>query len=116
MALPEQIQNVVEAKLGVYCFKKVPANMRKEVRLTFSVLGSTVTLFEERPVQNNLDKRSKLPLAQFRLNVVDHLWRLYFARPNRQEGWALYPDVEPTSDFEALLLALDQDRSGVFWG
>lgn len=116
MALPEQIQNVVETILGVYCFKKVPANVRNEVRLTFFVLGNTVTLFEERLVNNNLDRGSKLPLAQFRLNVVDHLWRLYYPRPKRQEGWSLYHDAEPTKDFEAMLTALDDDKTGVFWG
>lgn len=115
MALPEQIQKLVETKLGEYCFKKVPAHVRHEVRLTFSVLGSTVTLFEEKPVQNNLDKRAKLPLAQFRLNVVDHLWRLYCPSQKRQEGWVLYPNSKPTEDFETLLVALDQDKTGVFW-
>lgn len=116
MALPEQIQNLVEARLGVYCFKKVPASVRNEVRLTYFVLGNTVTLFEERVVHNNLDKRSKVPLAQFRLNAVDHLWRLYYAREKRQEGWGLYLGVEPTRDFEQLLVALDEDKGGVFWG
>lgn len=116
MALPEQTQKLVEEKLGAYCNDKVPANLRKEVRLAYSVLGNTVTLFEERPVQNNLDKRSKFPLAQFRLNVVDHLWRLYHASKRNQEGWAQYKDTKPTKDFEALLFALDQDTMGVFWG
>ncbi|MFA6310908.1 MAG: DUF3024 domain-containing protein [Sterolibacterium sp.] len=115
MALPEQILNNVEEKLGVYCFKKVPPELRREVRLTYSVLGNTVTLFEETPVQNNLDRRSKLPLAQFRLNVVDHLWRLYYVRKSPQEGWGVYPHAEPTTDFEALLAALDRDQAGVFW-
>lgn len=116
MALPEQIQKLVEEKLGAYCNDKVPAQVRDQVRLTFSVLGNTVTLFEERPVQNNLDKRTKRPLAQFRLNVVDHLWRLYYVRQQRQEGWGLYNDAEPTRDFGALLVALDLDTTGVFWG
>jgi len=116
MALPEQAQKLVDTQLGEFCFKKVPAHVRHEVRLTFSVLGNTVTLFEERPVQNNLDKRSKRPLAQFRLNVVDHLWRLYFANQKRQEGWLLYREAGPTKDFETLLAALDQDKTGAFWG
>lgn len=116
MALPEQIQHLIEEKLGLYCVDKVPANVRHEVRLAYMVLGNTVTLFEERPVQHNLEKRTKLPLAQFRLNVVDHLWRLYYARSQRQEGWGLYHEAAPTKNFEELLAALDQDQSGVFWG
>lgn len=115
VSLPEVTQKLVETKLGEYCYKKVPDHVRKEVRLTFLVMGSTVTLFEERPIQNNLDKRTKLPLAQFRLNVVDHLWRLYYANQKREEGWMLYRAAGPTTDFEALLVALDQDKTGAFW-
>ncbi|MCX7180101.1 MAG: DUF3024 domain-containing protein, partial [Proteobacteria bacterium] len=116
MALAELTQKQVESKLGEYCDNKVPAHVRDQVRLSFSFMGNTVTLFEERPVQNQLDKRTKIPIAQFRLNVVDHLWRLYCANPKRQEGWALYRDAGPTTDFETLVTALDQDTTGVFWG
>jgi hypothetical protein len=116
MALPEQTQKLVETRLGEYCINKVPAHVRDQVRLTFSVLGNIVTLFEERPVIKPLDKRTKLPLAQFRLSVVDHLWRLYCASQKRQEGWVIYPGAKPTKEFEKLLAALDQDRTGVFWG
>jgi len=62
-----------------------------------------------------LDKRTKIPIAQFRLNVVDHLWRLYNASKNRDEGWMHYAGAQPTVDFETLLTALDQDRTGAFW-
>jgi len=116
MALPELTQKLVETKLGDYCNHKVPAHVRDQVRLTFSFIGNTVTLFEERPVYNQLDKRTKIPIAQFRLNVVDHLWRLYCANLKRHEGWVLHAHAEPTRDFETLLTALDQDKTGVFWG
>ncbi|MBI5920283.1 MAG: DUF3024 domain-containing protein [Betaproteobacteria bacterium] len=112
MALSEQTQKLVEEKLGDYCNNKIPANIRDQVRLGFTVMGNTVTLFEEKPIQNNLDQRSKLPpklpLAQFRLNVVDHLWRLYCPSQRRQDGWILYPGAKPTEDFEAFLGVLDK--------
>ena len=116
MALPELTQKLVETQLGEYCNKKVPAHVRDQVRLTFSFMGNTVTLFEERPVYNQLDKRTKIPIAQFRLNVVDHLWRLYCANPKRHEGWVMYSQAEPCREFEPLLNALEQDVAGVFWG
>lgn len=116
MALPELTQKLVETQLGEYCNKKVPAHVRDQVRLTFSFMGNTVTLFEERPVYNQLDKRTKIPIAQFRLNVVDHLWRLYCANPKRHEGWVICAQAEPSREFEPLLSALEQDVAGVFWG
>ena len=51
-----------------------------------------------------------------RLNVIDHLWHLYCANLRRQDGWLLYPNAPPTKDIDALLMALDQDTTGVFWG
>ena len=116
MPLPELTQKLVETKLGTYCNDKVPAHVRDQVRLTYSFMGNTVTLFEERPVFNQLDKRTKIPIAQFRLNVVDHLWRLYCANQKPHEGWVQYLQAEPTTDFDALLIALDQDSTGIFWG
>lgn len=111
MALPELTQKLVETTLAAYCAKKVPSRLRFERRLTFSVMANTVTVFDERHILSPLDKWAQKPIAQFRLNAVDKLWRLYYARST---GWVLYPDSEPSPDFEVLLTALDQDASGVF--
>ncbi|MFA7278867.1 MAG: DUF3024 domain-containing protein [Sterolibacterium sp.] len=105
----------MDIKLGKYCEDKVPIHVRDQVRLTYLFMGNTVTLFEERPVYNQLDKRTKIPIAQFRLNVVDHLWRLYNASKKRHEGWMQHVNAQPTADFETLLMALDQDQTGAFW-
>lgn len=116
MALPELTQKLVETKLGAYCTNKIPAHARAQLRLSFSLHGNTVTLFEERVVYDQPDKWTKMPVAQFRLNVIDHLWHLYCANLRRQDGWLLYPNAPPTKDIDALLMALDQDTTGVFWG
>ena len=116
MALPELTQKLVESKLGDYCNNKIPAHVRHQLRLSFSLRGNTATVFEARAVYDQPGKWTKMPIAQFRLNVIDRLWRLYCANLKRQDGWLLYPDAEPMKDFGVLLTALDQDRSGVFWG
>lgn len=116
MALPELTQKLVEKKLGAYCTHKIPAHARAQLRLSFSLHGNTVTLFEERVVYDQPDKWTKMPVAQFRLNVIDHLWHLYCANLRRQDGWLPYPNTPPTKDIDALLMALDQDTTGVFWG
>ena len=115
MPLQEETQKLVEEKLGAYCKSIVPATAHNQVRLSFSFLGNTVTVFEEQHILTQLDKWTKTPIAQFRLNVVDKLWRLYCTNPKREMGWVLCPGAEPTTDFSALLLALDQSRSSTFW-
>jgi len=116
MALPEQLQKQVDLTLSAYCNRKVPAEIRNQVRLVYSVTGNTVTLYEERPTQTQLEKRVKRPLAQFRWNSTDQLWRLYCTKLRGLEGWLPYPHSKPTKTIDELVLALDQDQSGVFWG
>jgi hypothetical protein len=116
MALPELTQRLVDKSLAAYCEQKIPAHARNQVRLTYTFWSNSVTLNEEREVYETPGKWTKMPIAQFRFDVVDNLWRLYCANLKRKSGWVLFPDVEPAKDFEALLNALDKDRSGAFWG
>ena len=116
MALPELTQKLVESKLGAYCNTKIPAHIRHQLRLSFSFWSNCVTLFEEREVHDTPGEWTKMPIAQFRLDVVDGLWRLYCADLKRRDSWLRYQDVEPARDFEVLLGAMDLDRSGAFWG
>ena len=116
MALPELISPLVETKLTAFCDNTIPVELRDKVRLSFSVRSNTVTLFQGTPGLKTFDKWTKKPIAQFRLNVVDHLWRLYFASLDSKAGWVLYPDADPTKDFEALLLAVEQNKAANFYG
>ena len=116
MALPELTQKLVESKLGAYCSNKIPAHVRHQLRLNFSFWSNCVTLVEEREAYDMPGEWTKMPIAQFRLDVIDGLWRLYCADLKRRGSWLLYQDVEPARDFEVLLAAIDLDRSGAFWG
>lgn len=95
MALHEQFQKLAEATLGAYCSEKVLVQIRGKIRLTFSVLSHTLTLLVGRPVANNLGRRSKRPLAQFRVRVVDPLWRLSSVGQKEQNGWELHRGAQP---------------------
>lgn len=116
MALPELAQKLVETTLAAYCHNKIPDHVRKQLRLSYKVWSNSVTLNEERVVHDTPGKWTTLPIAQFRFDVVDNLWRLYCANFKRKSGWVLYADAEPSQDFEVLLTVLDTDKSGVFWG
>jgi hypothetical protein len=116
MALPELTQKLVETKLAAYCHNKILAHARKQVRLSSTFWSNSVTLYEERAVYDSPGEWTKMPIAQFRLDVVTGLWQLHCANLKRRNGWLRYPNAEPAKDFDALLTALDQDRTGAFWG
>jgi DUF3024 family protein len=114
MPLPQFVRARVESKLGPYCEKRVPPSVRDHVRLGFRFKGNSVTLFEERPAFMKPDTWVDLPVAQFRFDPKNSVWRLYCA--DRDSKWHEYDVLEPTTDFDALLQEVDQDPTGIFWG
>ena len=116
MSLPELTQRLIDSSLAAYCDGKISAQVRDQLRLAYTFSSNSVTLNEERVVYDAPGKWTKMPIAQFRFDTLDKCWRLYCAHPKRHDGWLLYPDAEPAKNFDTLLAALDQDRSGAFWG
>ena len=114
MALPQFIRAMVESKLGSYCEKKIPPHALDTVRLGFRFRGNSVTLFEERTAFMNPDTRVDIAVAQFRFDPRTSMWTLYCA--DRNSKWNDYFDLMPSKNFEDLLLEVDKDPTGIFWG
>jgi len=114
MALPEFTKQLVESKLSSYCERRVPPHIRDRVKLAFKIRGKSVTLFEQRPVYWEKSKWIDIPVAQFRFNPSRSLWTLYCA--DRNSKWHEYLLTEPTRDFDVLLIEVEKDPTGIFWG
>jgi hypothetical protein len=114
MALPELVRRLVEEKLNAYCLKKVPAHVRDLVRLNFKIQGNNVTLFEERPAFGKANTWVDIVVAQFRFTQDKGTWTLYWA--DRNSRWHEYEEVLPSKNFDKLLLEVDKDPTGIFWG
>jgi hypothetical protein len=97
-----------------YCERRVPLEVRDQIRLHHEFRGDTVTLFEDRPGWKNPELWTHHPFAQFRFNKEDGNWTLYCA--DRNSRWHLYDIVPPTSNLEKLLKAVDEDQTGIFYG
>ncbi len=72
-----------------------------------------MTLFETRPAFKAPSVWTELPIAQFRFNLDEKLWRLY--HPNRKKGWRQYDRIKP-SNLDDLLAELEGDPTRIFWG
>jgi hypothetical protein len=114
MALSDTVKHQADDIMAAYCERRVPAHVRDQVRMHHEFRGDTVTLFEDRPCWDNPKEWSRMPIAQFRFNKNTGKWTLYCA--DRNSKWHLYDIAEPSSNLETLLRAVDEDRTGIFFG
>lgn len=112
--LPEAVRGRVETRLSVYCEERIPDRVRHQVRLTYRIRGSSVTLIEQRPAMMDPDNWVDIVVAQFRLREEDSRWVLYWA--DRNSRWHEYDDLEPSTGLDDLLEEVDRDPTGIFWG
>lgn len=115
MQLPEVVRNRAEQLLFGFCVLRAPENARDQYRLEFRVRGTTVTLYEcYAPLLPGQVKWSRVPSAQFRYDPGRQLWTLYWA--DRNCTWHVYDDVDPSPDLVKLLVEVNADPTGIFFG
>lgn len=114
MPLPPLVKQLIEKKLSTYCQKKIPAHLHDQIRLMYKIRGNSVSLHESRPSFFKPDDWVEVPVAQFRYDSKENLWTLYCA--DRNSRWIPFTNVDPTRNFEKLLLEVDADTTGIFWG
>lgn len=113
--MPERERARAARLLQNFTKRKVPPQLRREVRLELSWRGNAITLYERRPPWRGrlTDEWTKLPTAQFRYEGASGVWRLYWRRATGR--WAEYRE-RPKRDIAAVIRAVEEDRFGAFWG
>jgi hypothetical protein len=114
MPLSEFTKRLVETKLTEYCERRIPIDIRNQVNLTLKIMRDKVTLIETRPYFNDPSIWTENPVAQFRFDNETNKRTLYCI--DRNSHWHLYDLIKPSADFDDMLKALDEDRTGIFWG
>jgi hypothetical protein len=114
MPLPEFTKKLIETKLAEYCDRKIPIHVRDQVKLIHKSTGNKVTLIETRPFYCDPSIWTETPIAQFRFDLKTKKWALYSL--DRNSKWHLYDLIKQSADFEDMLKALDNDKTGIFWG
>jgi len=114
MALREAIREKVEWILTRYCARRVPIKVRDKIQLGYRFRGSSVTLFECRPMVRDPTVWTKSAVAQFRFDPQTLLWTLYCR--DRNTRWHRYDKIHPSPDLNDLLREVDEDPTGIFWG
>ena len=114
MSLSEFTKKLIETKLTEYCERRIPIDIRNQVNLTFKIIRDKITLIETRPYFKDPSIWTENPVAQFRLDNETKKWTLYCM--DRNSRWQLYDLIKPSADFDDMLKALDNDKTGIFWG
>jgi hypothetical protein len=99
-------------RVAAYCEQRSTDDYRVE----HTVRGASITIVERRPPWNpdfGMEWTS-LKVAQLRFDDGAGRWRLYTS--GSDDRWRLYESAAPAPDVAPLLNAIDEDRTGIFWG
>lgn len=89
--------------------------MFNELNLSYKIRGNSVTIFENRePWHHDMKEWTSLPVAQMRHDDKSGEWTLYCA--DRNDKWHQYPDFDRTRNIDAIIVEIDRDPKGIFWG
>jgi hypothetical protein len=116
VAIPKAIEHEATKEVEAFCDGRVPAELRDQVRLEFSVRGNAITIFERRPPwrPDFGPNWSSVKVGQLRYEPAARAWILYCSNANGR--WLRYSDAEPSNDIRSLLNEIDADPTGIFWG
>ena len=114
MSLTEFTKKLVETKLNDYCKCKIPCDVCNQIKLTYKIVGYKVTLIEMRPYHLDPAIWTETPIAQFRFDRDTQKWSLFSI--DRSDKWHLYDLIKSSADFNDMLKALEDDKTGIFWG
>ena len=112
MAAPRETVEAAVAQVAAYCEQ----HSTDDYRIELTVRGASITIVERRPPWNPAygSDWSSLKVAQLRYDERARCWRLY--SHDSSDRWHPYEFARPATDVAALLDAIEEDRTGIFWG
>ena len=113
MPAPRELVEAAVAQVAAYCEDR----STDDYRIELAVRGSSITLVERRPPWNPDfgSEWSSLKVAQLRYDDAARRWRLFSSASD--DRWRPYELASPAPLTVAPLLdAIEQDRTGIFWG
>jgi len=104
------------ARARRWCEGRVPLRFRDQVRVELKVHGQALTVVERRPPWPPRvgAEWSRAPVARFFYDAAARRWTLFW--PDRNSHWRRYQRCPPSSRLDVLLVEVDHDPTGIFWG
>ena len=115
MPLPAAAKDLVASKLDAFIAKRMKPQFADKIRLSYTFRGNTVTLWENRaPWTSSMTKWTTSAVAQLRYDPKTQLWVLYWR--DRNSRWHLYERLAPVKNVDHILVEVDRDPTGIYWG
>jgi hypothetical protein len=112
MPAPRETIDAAVAQVAAYCERR----SRDDYKIDHTVRGASITIVERRPPWNPAygSEWSSLNVAHLRYDETAQRWRLFsFGSDDR---WHPYEPAPSVPEVGPLLAALEEDRTGIFWG
>ena len=113
--MPDPVEEALHT-VEIYCKRRVPPDLREEIRIECSRRGKSITISERRPPWEPEygPEWSTSKVAQLRYEDTAGTWSLHC--PDSNGRWWPYDGVEPSATVVPLLTEIDDDPTGIFWG
>ena len=113
MALIEFERRRIDKLLDEFARRRIPLELKDQLRLGWRFRGDSVTLWQSRPLLGAPARWSESNVARFCRDEQGG-WVLHW--PDRNGRWHAYEGLEPRRRIEDLLRVVDDDPTGIFWG
>ena len=112
MPVAREFIEAAAEKVAAYCDQR----STDDYRIEHTVRGASITILERRPPWNPAygSEWSSLKVAQLRYDDRARGWRLY--SHDSSDRWHPFELARPTPEVAPLLVAIEEDRTGIFWG
>lgn len=112
MPVPRDVIAAAAQQVAAYCDQR----STHDYRIEHAIRGASITILERRPPWNPAygSEWSSMKIAQLRYDKPTRHWKLYAA--GSDDRWHAYAFTAPAADIARLLDAIEQDRTGIFWG
>ena len=112
--LSEIVRFGADRILKEFCEDRVPYEYRDQIRLECKFDGDSAIISERRPDWEGGPNWSDMAIIRFRYNNRTARWTVYWC--DSKDKWHLCDDFEPTESLADLVIEVDEDESGRFWG
>ncbi len=114
MAFNEFEVKYIENTVWKMCKRRSPAHVSDQLRTVYVVEEHDVTVYEERPHQKNPHEWIRTGIAKFKYIRKRNVWKLYWMRQDLK--WHLYGPLPESTTIDRLVIEVDKDPHGAFFG
>lgn len=114
MALTDIEIQKVKKIVGTLCSERTPEHLKDQLRFEYKIEKQNVIIYEVRPAWNNPSEFTRMPLAKLTHVRSENIWKLYWKRAN--DKWVIYEPKRSDKDLGNLVLEIEKDSHGCFFG